>query len=165
MTPDSGPEKVEKPAQHTVCPEGNHPLRLKQLRPVRFTAADNGTAAAAAAAAAGSGAVTKTDEKKAGGGGGGSTQVSGSKGRFMCPSCRRGLSNVVKTCFISPCGHVICTHCVDTFVRKDKSCTQCGAKLNAPDTEIIAMAFGGTGFAAHGSTTITRKDAPSFLSG
>ncbi len=201
MTPDSGKEKVEKPPEHTVCPEGEHILRVKQLRPVKFTKADSSDSSASSASSSSSSSSSASAAKKGAsdaksGEAGGATAtatalVSGVKNRFVCPSCHRGLSNVIKLSCLSKCGHVLCNHCVDTFVRKDKTCVHCSESVSNLDKDIIPMAFGGmcpdppawfggclffsvftlvrscsgTGFAAHGAKTITRKDAPSFLSG
>jgi hypothetical protein len=153
MTPDNSKEVVEKPPEHTICPEGNHVLRVKQLRPIKFTKSDGSDSDASASASSSSSSSSAsaaaakkpaTDEKSAGAGAGAVAVVSGVKNRFMCPSCRRGLSNVIKLSCLSKCGHVLCNQCVDKFVRKDKSCVHCGDKVNNPDKDIIPMAFGGT---------------------
>lgn len=42
----------------------------------------------------------------------------GSKKRaWICPSCKRGLSNASKAMLAKPCGHVLCRNCIDRFVR------------------------------------------------
>ncbi|KAI0123848.1 hypothetical protein BJ170DRAFT_98585 [Xylariales sp. AK1849] len=35
----------------------------------------------------------------------------------VCPSCKKGLSNASKAMLTKPCGHVLCRHCVDKFMR------------------------------------------------
>jgi nitric oxide synthase-interacting protein len=191
-TPQAQAEKVGKPNAHTMCPEGGHILRLKALRPVHFqlsesaatTAAKADAAAAAASTSASSSSSSSkkksaTEQKhddshshtnKATKPASTSAPVSSAialnaskSGRYMCPSCRRGLSNIMRACCIVTCGHVLCRECCDRFVVKDQHCTHCSAKCVAKD--IVELALGGTGFAAHGASTVVAKTSPAFQCG
>jgi len=37
LAPEPEEERIEKPKKYTECPEGKHPLQLKQLIPVNFS--------------------------------------------------------------------------------------------------------------------------------
>nr|CAG8632367.1 9689_t:CDS:10 [Entrophospora candida] len=52
---------------------------------------------------------------------------------YICPSCRKTLTNSLKICLIKPCGHVICKICVDKFVKKSKRCFVCDFKCKEKD--------------------------------
>jgi len=139
LTPDVGEKKVEKPNNYTVCPEGFHVVRLKQLKVVKFSLAVGGS-------------QSKEEVDK--------LEKSVSSGRYMCSACRKNLTNSITSACLSPCGHVVCSKCVDNFVKKDQVCTSCGE--DCPPQHIIYLQKGGTGFAAHGANTILSKTSPAF---
>ncbi|CAG8483791.1 2739_t:CDS:2 [Paraglomus brasilianum] len=74
---------------------------------------------------------------------------------FVCPSCRRTLTNTIKISLTKPCGHVICSSCVDKFVKKSKKCFVCDVKCK--DKDVIDMSGEGTGFASGGGKVVARK--------
>eukprot|EP01116_Phalansterium_solitarium_P019871 TRINITY_DN570_c1_g1_i1.p1 TRINITY_DN570_c1_g1~~TRINITY_DN570_c1_g1_i1.p1 ORF type:complete len:286 (-),score=108.03 TRINITY_DN570_c1_g1_i1:337-1194(-) len=80
---DDAKEIVKKPDTTTVCPDGNHPLRLKQLVSVNFTLIENAT-------------IGPTES-----------------GRYMCPVCNKTLINSLKLICLADCGHVMCAGCHD----------------------------------------------------
>lgn len=73
---------------------------------------------------------------------------------YICPSCRKGLTNSLKTFLMQPCGHVVCKTCADQFVRKAKSCFVCSAALK--DKDIIALSVDGTGFSGNGKAQVSK---------
>jgi len=139
LTPDAGNQRIEKPPNYTVCPEGHHVLRLKQVRPVVFTLA-----------------VTESSTKEE------KERVSKAilSGRYMCSSCRKGLTNAGKAVCLSKCGHVVCQPCHQNLIEKHHQCVMCGE--DCQPNQIILLQTGGTGFAAHGSKTVTSKVSPAF---
>ena len=38
--------------------------------------------------------------------------------RFMCPNCRKTLTNAVQCICLRKCGHVVCSTCLKDFVAK-----------------------------------------------
>ncbi|RHZ88128.1 hypothetical protein Glove_26g111 [Diversispora epigaea] len=74
---------------------------------------------------------------------------------FVCPSCRRTLTNSVKICLMKPCGHVICKVCVEKFVKKSKKCFVCNAKCKEKD--IADMSGEGTGYASGGGNVMAKR--------
>jgi nitric oxide synthase-interacting protein len=97
--PSKGPEAIvedmKKPSEETMCIEGNHPLRLKQLIKVHF------------------------HEIKAPGSGGDITAVK------QCPICRKEFTNSRKIALLKGCGHVVCMQCVTDYVSKERKCFVC----------------------------------------
>jgi len=78
--------------------------------------------------------------------------------RFMCPSCRKGLSNSSKVCALSKCAHALCLYCIKNFVAKDKQCPICEKKCKK--RHVIPLKTGGTGFAASGAIYETKEFKP-----
>ncbi|CAG8560113.1 10746_t:CDS:2 [Ambispora leptoticha] len=74
---------------------------------------------------------------------------------FICPSCRKSLTNTVKISLLKTCGHVICGVCVDKFVRKAHRCFVCETKCKEKD--IADMSGEGTGFASGGGKVVAQK--------
>jgi len=134
LTPEQPSEaKISAPNTFTVCPTG-HPLRLKHLTPIQFTAR----------------LVDDKEDKP---------KVSKSSGRYRCYSCSKELTNTNKLSCLRRCGHVMCKACADTIVKSDHSCT-CGKRNK--DKDIVALAQGGTGFAATGAAVAETKASPAF---
>ncbi|KAL8277633.1 hypothetical protein RQP46_009906 [Phenoliferia psychrophenolica] len=76
----------------------------------------------------------------------------------ICPICRKGLSNNVKTFVLKACGHVVCVMCVDTLCKPDKACSHCGTAFPAKGAPLIELKREGTGFASGGQAEATRFD-------
>jgi len=157
LTPDAGHSHVDKPISHTVCPEGFHILRLKQLRPVHFTLvtqikhknndSDNASNTTSNSSSNNSSNNSNSNKSKSVG-----------LSQYMCSGCRKTLTNATKSTSLNPCGHVICFTCVQRLVAKDKSCPDCGEV----SVSLTNLQLGGTGFAAHGASTISAKPTPAF---
>ncbi len=109
---EQGAEGSKKPSDFTACPEGNHVLKLKMLREVKFTIA----------AGKDEGSSSKSSSK--------------SEPNYMCPACRKGLTRGLKAVCLKACGHVVCGKCCDTFVKKDHACPDCSTSCD-PKKEII----------------------------
>ncbi|GBG69339.1 hypothetical protein CBR_g4035 [Chara braunii] len=120
-TPEA-PQRVEKPVDHTVCPEGKEKLRLKDLFALRFDVVPN--------------RESKTIE------------LGGD--RFRCPSCATVFTNSSTLVAIETCGHVLCSRCTSKFVVSDKMCCICSVPCKS--RHLVQVQKGGTGFAAHGDT-------------
>ncbi|CAG8439597.1 10893_t:CDS:2 [Ambispora gerdemannii] len=82
-------------------------------------------------------------------------EINSKKKSFVCPSCRKGLTNTVKINLLKTCGHVICGVCVDKFVSKAHRCFVCEAKCKEKD--IADMSGEGTGFASGGGKVVAQK--------
>jgi len=156
LTPDAGETKVAKPTGNTVCPEGRHHIRLKQLVPVRFTSTVQAIPDSPSSSSSSSSDSHARSAQEA-------KHIATGTGRFMCPSCRRGLTNTAKLFVLAGCGHVLCATCSNTFCRKDKTCVECGRMILNVDTEIIPLQSGGTGFSAHGAKDVKARVAPAFV--
>lgn len=166
LTPDAGPKKMlSAPTSTTCCPEGQHTLRLKQLRPVILTAVGDLSQAEGASSSSSS---SSSSERKRGpaaapakraiiaGSASSALIASGTtvestkvSARWMCPSCRNGLTNSTKVACLRTCGHLLCIKCVQQFVAKDGQCVHCGSECRKKD--VIELTRGGTGFAATGA--------------
>lgn len=144
--------KVDPPSQLTQCPSGSHPLRLKQLFPMHFTSGPVEQESASAAAAPEK-EVDPSSHSKC------KTKV-GNSGKYICPCCRKTLTNVLQQATLRNCGHVVCMPCVKMMVAKEKVCTECG-KVCSP-SDIVVIKHGGTSFASKGSTTVSSKLTPAF---
>lgn len=66
-------------------------------------------------------------------------------GRYMCPLCKKSLNNVKGVQCLKSCGHVFCSTCVDTILKKDLVCPL----SNTPFTEdeILSLESEGSSFA------------------
>ncbi|RKP11031.1 hypothetical protein THASP1DRAFT_21358 [Thamnocephalis sphaerospora] len=80
---------------------------------------------------------------------------------FFCPACSKNLSNTMKMSLSRNCGHVLCSRCMDQFVRKSQRCFVCEKKCK--DKDIIQLATEGTGFAAGGGQVEVAKYDTAFL--
>ncbi|KAG5437868.1 hypothetical protein PCANB_000583 [Pneumocystis canis] len=88
------------------------------------------------------------------------TENNSSKGenpQRICPSCKKKLSNISGAYLMKLCGHVVCTICLDQFIRESGVCYVCetslylekkGAKKNTSELSIIELSKEGTGFSA-----------------
>jgi len=77
--------------------------------------------------------------------------------KYMCPSCRNELNDVMKIACLKRCGHILCLSCVKSFVATSKKCCFCDEICRKKD--VIVLKSGGTGFASHdGQLEATRKD-------
>jgi nitric oxide synthase-interacting protein len=135
LTPSAKPQRVKAPRKHTQCPAGKHVLRLKHLRPVRFTLAHD-------------------DEQQTSSNATGMRRI-----KYACCVCRRVLTNSTRMAVMRPCGHVLCTRCVNQFVAKDKACAHCGAAC-ASRSDVIPLEQGASGFAAGGAKTVSSLLSP-----
>ncbi|KTW28420.1 hypothetical protein T552_04124 [Pneumocystis carinii B80] len=75
----------------------------------------------------------------------------------ICPSCKKKLSNISGAYIMKLCGHVICTICLDQFVRESGVCYVCESSLyvqnngtmkNESKLLILQLSSEGTGFSA-----------------
>jgi len=103
LTPSAANKLIEKPKKDTYCTEGNHPIRLKQLIPVKFIIAN------------------KEDDTKC-----------IRNGRYCCPVCRRELTDAPKAVILRSCGHVMCLGCCEKF-KDEKICTACDVPYRESD--------------------------------
>ncbi|CAG8457413.1 10311_t:CDS:2 [Paraglomus occultum] len=146
LTPSADPDEVQTIKLRTVCTASDpeHPISIKALITTKWTEVED--------------ANSKS---------------------FVCPSCRRTLTNTIKIsreyililagnsdfelvidavispAVMKPCGHVICSSCVDKFVKKSKKCFVCDVKCK--DKDVIDMSGEGTGFASGGGKVVARK--------
>jgi len=139
ITPYAGKTSISRPIKHTVCPAGQHTLRVKQLRPVHFHQLDEKERA-------------RVSQKK---------DHMSNNAKYMCGSCRRTLTNSTVIGIISKCGHAQCARCIEQLVKSDHCCTECGATC-LQSKDIIMLQHGGTSFAAAGAGTAVAKLTPSF---
>ncbi|KAI8376022.1 uncharacterized protein BYT42DRAFT_614809 [Radiomyces spectabilis] len=79
----------------------------------------------------------------------------GNKDKLVCPACLKSLSNSIKFSVLRNCGHVICNHCIDMFVKKSKKCYVCEAKAKSKD--IVDMRPEGTGFVSGSTAAMAEK--------
>jgi len=80
------------------------------------------------------------------------------KFRFMCPNCRKGLSNSSKVCVLSKCAHGLCLYCIKHFVSKERQCPICEKRCKK--RHVIPLQVGGTGFAGSGAKYVTKEFRP-----
>ncbi|OLL22839.1 Nitric oxide synthase-interacting [Neolecta irregularis DAH-3] len=82
----------------------------------------------------------------------------------ICPACQKVLTNALKACMMKPCGHVICSPCVDRFVKVTLRCYICEEDVSPKTVSkkdkigrgIIEMKSEGTGFAKGGNAEVTK---------
>ncbi|GAA5991127.1 hypothetical protein JCM10908_006550 [Rhodotorula pacifica] len=74
-----------------------------------------------------------------------------------CPSCRKTITNNVKSYVLKACGDVLCATCVDTLCRSDKACSHCGTAVDKKKP-FIEIQREGTGFASGGGVEVKRYD-------
>jgi nitric oxide synthase-interacting protein len=118
------PSMLERPH----CPMSNKPLRMKDLRAVRFT--------------------PNTDT-------GGSASETRLKGRLMCPVCYTTLRNTSRPAVL-PSGNVICHACVLKFLQDDMLDPVTGEQVNL-EKDVIFIRSGGTAFAFSGGESKEAK--------
>eukprot|EP01083_Nonionella_stella_P140570 431291_1 len=134
LIPDPQHRELKKPVLRTVCPADRQRLKKKQLFPIRFLELSG-------------------DEAK--------TKKHFQTGRYMCPACRKTLTNSCKTSVLRKCGHVFCNSCVKKFIEKNYLCVQCDKPTRSKD--VIPLEVGGTGFAGHGAQVESKKSNIAFL--
>ncbi|QSL65668.1 hypothetical protein MERGE_002981 [Pneumocystis wakefieldiae] len=75
----------------------------------------------------------------------------------ICPACKKKLSNISGAYIMKSCGHVICTICLDQFVRESGVCYVCESSLYVQNNDvakndskllIVQLSSEGTGFSA-----------------
>jgi len=66
-------------------------------------------------------------------------------GRYMCPLCKKSLNNVKGVCCLTGCGHVFCSGCVTTILKKDMMCPL--SNIAFTDDEILNLESEGSSFA------------------
>lgn len=119
-TPEAAPKEVTKPSNETMCPEGCHTLKLKQLVPLNFSKLRN---------------VDRVDPLYV------------QNCRYQCAACMKTLTNTGFNSFFKGCGHVMCSPCVEKACLPDGRCFVCNAKVDRRD--VVQMQAGGTGYAGH----------------
>eukprot|EP01119_Soliformovum_irregulare_P021807 TRINITY_DN7332_c0_g2_i1.p1 TRINITY_DN7332_c0_g2~~TRINITY_DN7332_c0_g2_i1.p1 ORF type:complete len:276 (-),score=47.18 TRINITY_DN7332_c0_g2_i1:140-967(-) len=110
-------EAPKKPSTDTMCPEGNHPVRLKKLIPLNFSA-------------------NKSADREG-------VKDHIVEGKYQCPSCCKTLTNVLRAVVLTTCGHVVCTTCWDK-IKKDTTCFVCAKKFKSK--HVVKLQCGGTGY-------------------
>ncbi|KAK9766835.1 hypothetical protein K7432_003798 [Basidiobolus ranarum] len=73
----------------------------------------------------------------------------------MCPSCLKTLNNGMKIAINKACGHVLCKHCMDKFVKNTQKCFVCEKKCRPKD--IVELHSEGTGYAGGGGNVEVKK--------
>jgi nitric oxide synthase-interacting protein len=160
LTPDVGKKKlVSKPTNHTICPAAQHTLRVKHLVPVRFTHATSSVGSSSNNSSNNSSNSSSNSGKEIKEGKHAKSQEN-INSRWMCPSCRNGLTNSSKMACLAKCGHVLCLPCVQTLVLKDKACIDCGKDCREKD--VIPLELGGTGFSATQKVESVKMLTPAF---
>ena len=173
---DVGEAKMNAPPpQHCLCPAGSHPLKLKQLRPVRWHRETEVSAAETKATSAS-----------------GATAVSLARFKPICFACKRTLDNRIPMMANLQCGHVVCKACVESLMIGKKAtaaaaenaaasasassssvaspsvpppaprlvCVECEDPCSLADLVTVVAA---TGFASTGNTIAKAKLTPAFL--
>jgi len=131
LTPAAAAKRLEMPNKDTLCKEGNHPLKLKQLIVVRFTPNTLNTDA-----------EDPNHVRTA---------------RYCCPVCRRTLTDAPKAVLLKSCGHVHCLSCCEKFAN-EKICTVCDKPYR--ESDIIRLQSGGTGYSGHDENIMGKKITP-----
>jgi nitric oxide synthase-interacting protein len=131
LTPDPQPIVLKKPPSYCICPEENHPIRLKQLIKVNFQTISG---------------MDRKDPNKV------------LNMRYQCPICSKTFTNVIKISLLRKCGHVFCSQCIDNFVSQDRKCFVCSKSFS--ESDLIPLQCGGTGFSAHGVSLEATKFNP-----
>jgi nitric oxide synthase-interacting protein len=144
--------RVSKPSSDCHCPIGDHVLKVKHLRPVKFTpynAAGQGAPTHVAAVTGPSSSpealeTARMDEQLV-------KQIHGrSHSRFMCPCCLKGLTRLMRVVCVRTCGHVICGGCYDKLMcekpqkgsqpklKPRLSCAECDTECTGKDVVQIS---------------------------
>lgn len=128
----------------TQCPEGSHPLRLKQLFTVLFKSP--------ALEAEGGEDAEHVSERVAGTGAGEAGRTGANASCWLCLS---QLTNAQRCAVLRRCGHVLCSPCAGRFVKEEGACPLCRAVAGAGD--VIALQGGGSAYAASNTTVAAKK--------
>jgi len=104
LTPEATPEILKAPSKELKCIEGNHPIKMKNLITVNFTALRQ---------------LGKPDPSKA--------------AKYMCPGCQKTLTDAPKLYILRDCGHVFCSGCVTKFIKEEKRCMSCSMSCSESD--------------------------------
>jgi len=80
---------------------------------------------------------------------------SNSRERWMCPCCKKTLTNSIRCSVLAKCGHVVCITCLSKFVAKEKTCVICSVPCKKK--HVVVLKSGGTGFAASGTQMESRE--------
>mmetsp|Transcript_5209 Transcript_5209/g.14680 ORF Transcript_5209/g.14680 Transcript_5209/m.14680 type:complete len:331 (+) Transcript_5209:106-1098(+) len=136
MAPESKEEERKKPSRDTMCPQG-HPIVRKRLVEVKLCkpSSSSGSSKEKAPMDVGSSSAA-TDHT------------------YCCPSCKKGLSNAMKSVLLASCGHVFCNYCTKEFIKLEAKCGACGKHVR--ETDYIPLESGGTGFASHDKVKVKR---------
>jgi nitric oxide synthase-interacting protein len=67
-------------------------------------------------------------------------------GRYMCPMCKKNLSNAKGVCCLKPCGHVFCSGCFNSILKKDMMCPLSNIIFN--DDDVLNLESEGSAFAS-----------------
>lgn len=139
MTPEEGEKTIAKPSEHTTCPAGGHFLRLKQLRPLKFSYASQ-LVSSSSLPSSSSSSSSSVSKKEA--------EVDAP----VCSACRKQFMKSSKAFCLRTCGHVVCHICYDAFITKDNSCVECSTAVEMKD--VVKLEAGGSSFAAGGAQTV-----------
>ncbi|KAI8055464.1 hypothetical protein BDF22DRAFT_742051 [Syncephalis plumigaleata] len=144
LTPEVKTNSVDTSKTQPTCTGSSppHPIGIKKLIPVKFTYLtdkqernpdddDN---------------VTTAEERRQ---------------SAVCPSCSKSLTNSMKLILSKQCGHVLCSGCVDKFVKPSKQCFVCEKKCK--DKDMVTLKSEGTGFAAGGGKVQVTKYETAFI--
>ncbi|XP_030366754.1 nitric oxide synthase-interacting protein [Strigops habroptila] len=133
LTPEAGAERLRKPEGGARCPMSGRRLRLRDLVPVRFVAAEPGLRRRQLLA-----------------------RAEGT--RYVCAVTRDALGNATPCAVLRPSGAVVTLDCVERLIRKEMKDPVTGDPLTEAD--IIVLQRGGTGFAGSGICLEAKKSRP-----
>eukprot|EP01135_Chromosphaera_perkinsii_P005330 Nk52_evm11s343 gene=Nk52_evmTU11s343 len=159
LTPSIEKKDLKEPSKETLCTASNHPVKLKHLVNVTFTPSE-----VLKRKIAESKSEEENPSKK--------QKVSSSNpypskivqkidvnDRWVCPGCSKSLSNAPKLGVVKVCGHLLCEHCVKSFVLNESACFVCSKKMkhNGSDKDVIMLHHDGTGHAGHGESVEVKR--------
>ncbi|CAN8004216.1 unnamed protein product [Ixodes pacificus] len=119
LTPSAEKKKMDKPKNVVLCPMSGHPIKAKDLFPIKFTP------------------VVDPDDK---------ASLITKKARFMCAVTHDILGNSVPCAALKTSGNVVTMECVEKLLKKDWLDPTNGKTLT--DADIIPLQRGGTGYAS-----------------
>jgi len=67
-------------------------------------------------------------------------------GRYICPLCKKSLNSVKGVCCLKVCGHVFCTGCYNTILKKDMSCPL--SNITFEESDLLTLESEGSSFAS-----------------
>jgi len=169
LTPNINSNKIELPTDHTYCPGCNQTLRRKDLIPCKFTL--NVHDESLGELLHNDNKINKNeniknkndeinDEMHSQDNNNNNNNTLKYDQKFMCPSCRKTLTDTIQIGCIKICGHIICFNCITQFCAKSKTCVVCDEPCKKKD--IILLKSGGTGFAQHGNQYEATKKGLAF---